>query len=242
MENQLDLFGLNTTDVRKKIQPATCEKSLNKIDLKAIDKASKISLKDVFRVFEIEDLQDFPTAVHRLLEKEIAERNQVYCELLELNGFDLSYDWFQNIYEDELAQRGQKKQDFTPNQVGVILSKITDTKPGKIYEPTAGNGSLLIANWWQRCLRYKFPYMHRPSQHMFECWELSNRSIPILLLNLSIRGMMGVVYHGDVLTQEIKCKYILLNRDDNTLGFSEIIKDENFNLKIVQNDNIKRNI
>ena len=60
---------------------------------------------------------------------------------------------------------------------------------------------------------------------MVTCWELSVRSIPILLLNLSIRGMMGYVYHGDILTKEIKQKYILLNRKDDALAFSEIIKD-----------------
>jgi len=59
---------------------------------------------------------------------------------------------------------------------------------------------------------------------MVTCWELSARSIPILLLNLSIRGIMGYVYHGDVLENEVKQKYILLNRKDDTLAFSEIIK------------------
>lgn len=190
--------------------------------------------KDIFRIFKIEDMQDLPNAVKNILETEVEVRNIVYLELLEANNYEVSKDWFQGIYEDELAQRSQKKQDFTPNQVGVILSKLTGYKPGSIYEPTAGNGSLLISNWWERCLIYEFPYLHRPSQHMFECWELSNRSIPILLLNLSIRGMMGVVYHGDVLTQEIKTKYILLNRKDDTLGFSEIIKDEKLNLKITE--------
>ena len=45
---------------------------------------------------------------------------------------------------------------------------------------------------------------------------------------------MGYVYHGDVLEKTIKAKYILLNRDNDTLAFSEIIKDEKLNLKIEQ--------
>lgn len=187
---------------------------------------------DIFSIFSINDILDLPGAIAKVISDDINVRDNIYLELLRINNHDMSYDWFQAIYEEELSQRGQKKQDFTPNQVGVILSRLTGTEPGKIYEPTAGNGSLLIANWWQRCLKYPFPYLHRPSQHMFECWELSDRAIPILLLNLSIRGMMGYVYHGDVLTQEKKAKYILLNRKDDTMGFSEIIKDENFNLKI----------
>ena len=44
---------------------------------------------------------------------------------------------------------------------------------------------------------------------------------------------MGYVYHGDVLTKEVKQKYILLNRKDDTLSFSEIIKAD-ITAKIVQ--------
>ena len=188
--------------------------------------------EQVFEIFGIEDMNDLPNAVMGILFT--SKRDAVYQRLLEVNNYDVSRDWFQSIYEDELSQRKQNKQDFTPNQVGVILSKLSGTDNGKIYEPTAGNGSLLIANWWQRCLASDFPLMHFPADHQIECWELSNRSIPILLLNLSIRGMMGVVYHGDVLEQTIKAKYILLNRNNDTLAFSEIINDTDNNKKIVE--------
>ncbi|HLP03868.1 MAG TPA: N-6 DNA methylase [Paludibacter sp.] len=188
--------------------------------------------KQVFEIFNIEDTNDLSNAVMNVLFSE--KRDEIYNALLEANNHDMSHDWFQLIYEDELAQRGQNKQDFTPNQVGVILSKLSGNDKGKIYEPTAGNGSLLIADWWQRCLNSDFPLMHFPSDHQIECWELSNRAIPILLLNLSIRGIMGVVYHGDVLEQTIKAKYILLNRNNDTLSFSEIIKDKDNNLKITE--------
>jgi len=191
--------------------------------------------QDLLSIFKIEDILDLPNAIENLLNGEISKRDDVYIKLLELNSYDVSFDWFQKIYEEDFAQRNQSKQDFTPNQVGVILSKITGFEKGKIYEPTAGNGSLLISNWWQRCLKSDFPLMHFPSDHMIECWELSNRAIPILLLNLSIRGIMGVVYHGDVLEKTVKQKYILLNRNNDTLGFSEIHKDSHNNLKIVEN-------
>jgi len=42
------------------------------------------------------------------------------------------------------------------------------------------------------------------------------------------------VYHGDILEQTIKSKYILLNRNNDTLNFSEIIHDKNLNLKITE--------
>jgi len=190
--------------------------------------------EQVFELFKIEDLNDLPSAISKILELELEERNSIYLKLLELNNYEMSKDWFQVIFEDELAQRKQNKQDFTPNTVGVILSKLTGHKKSTIYEPTAGNAGLIIANWWYRCQKADFPLMHFHSDHQIECWELSNRSIPIILLNLSIRGIAGVVYHGDVLEETIKAKYILLNRNNDTLGFSEIIKDKNLNLKLVR--------
>lgn len=177
---------------------------------------------DLFDLFNIEDLRDLPDAVMRILDGPIDVRNDIYHELIRMNGNDMSHDWFQELYENELSERKQKKQDFTPNALGVLCSELT-SQTGSIHEPTAGNGSMIIADWWQRCCK-KMPWEHFPSQNMVTCWELSNRSIPILLLNLSIRGIMGYVYHGDVLTMEVKQKYILLNRKDDTLSFSEIHK------------------
>lgn len=187
--------------------------------------------EELFNLFGIEDLKDLPSAVMNLLDGDIDARNEVYKELIRKNNGDMSYDWFQEIYETELSERKQKKQDFTPNILGVLCSNIT-SQSGSIHEPTAGNGSMIISDWWERC-RKKIPWEHFPSQNMITCWELSARSIPILLLNLSIRGMMGYVYHGDVLTKEVKQKYILLNRKDDTLAFSEIIK-ANANDEIIQ--------
>lgn len=191
--------------------------------------------EELFNLFGIEDLKDLPSAVMNLLDGDIDARNEVYKELIRKNNGDMSYDWFQEIYETELSERKQKKQDFTPNILGVLCSNIT-SQSGSIHEPTAGNGSMIISDWWERC-RKKIPWEHFPSQNMVTCWELSARSIPILLLNLSIRGMMGYVYHGDVLTKEVKQKYILLNRKDDTLAFSEIIK-ANANDEIIQRNEI----
>ena len=179
--------------------------------------------KDILNMFGIDDIIDLPEAVMRLIEGDSEKRTEVYKEMLELADFDLSYDWFQQIYEDELSQRRQKKQDFTPNSIGVIAAKICGLQQRSVYEPTAGNGSMLIADWNAK-MQQQLPWQFFPSKNIFECWELSDRSIPILLFNLSIRGMMGVVYHGDVLERKIKQKYILLNRKDDALAFSEIHK------------------
>lgn len=170
------------------------------------------------QLFNIEDITDLPDSIMAILFLE--NRNSFYDKLIDLNKSDLSFDWFQRIYEDELAQRNQNKQDFTPNVVGTLLSQLTGITSGKIYEPTSGNGSLIIANWHYR--KTKLNELFHQEEHPVVCWELSARSIPILLLNLSIRGIVGTVYHGNVLTKEVKNNYQLVKSIDS--NYSQILK------------------
>lgn len=192
-----------------------------------------MTIKQVYELFGISDMIYLPEAVNKIITGDIIERNEFYKELIRINNNDLSKDWFSEIYESELAQRKQNKQDFTPNSVSKLASLLTGNPKGWIHEPTAGNGGMIIVDWWIRC-KNVLPWEYFPSENMISCWELSDRALPILLLNLSIRGIMGYVYHGDVLTQEVKAKYILLNRKDDPLAFSEIIKDVNNEKQIYQ--------
>jgi hypothetical protein len=188
---------------------------------------------DIFRIFNIDDLRVLPERIMQVISGDIKARDGIYSECLNVNRNDLSYDWFQGIYEEELSERGQKKQDFTPNSVGHLASLLTGNKNGIVHEPTAGNGSMIIADWYNRCQK-SIVWDLFPSENMIDCWELSDRSIPLLLFNLSIRGIMGYVYHGDVLEKIVKQKYILLNRNDDVLAFSEIIPVE-LNVTICKN-------
>ena len=192
-----------------------------------------MTIAQIYDFFKIDDLIDLPNSVWNVLSLPLDERNDIYMRLLEVNGHDLSHEWFQEAYEEELAQRRKGKQDFTPNEVGSLASILTGNPKGKVHEPTAGNGSMIIADWWNRC-RMGTPWDFFPSENMVDCWELSDRSVPILLLNLSIRGIMGYVNHGDVLERTREARYVLLNRRDDALGFSEVIKDEKMNMRIIR--------
>ena len=187
--------------------------------------------QELFNLIGIDDISKLSGRIMEIIMGDTEYRDYIYTELIKINNYDMSYDWFQEIYENELSERKQKKQDFTPRELSIICSDLT-SQSGTIHEPTAGNGSMIIADWWQRCSKL-IPWEHFPSQHMVTCWELSSRSLPILLLNLSIRGIMGYVYHGDVLENDVKQKYILLNKQDDTLSFSDVIK-ANINDKIVK--------
>lgn len=187
---------------------------------------------ELLKVFNVNEIRLLPETIMSVLMGDIENRDRIYRQLLHLNNYDLSYDWFQQIYEEEMSQRREMKQDFTPQVLGSIASMLCGDQQRSTYEPTAGNGSMLISDWHNK-LSKCYPWEFFPSMNQIECWELSDRSIPILLLNLSIRGIMGVVYHGDVLELKIKQKYILLNRHDDALAFSEIHKVEN-NAKIIK--------
>lgn len=180
---------------------------------------------DCCRIFNVEDIIDLPQAAMNIVMGDRERRDAVYRELLSVNRYDMSFDWFRQLYEEEFAQRKKQKQDFTPVEVSEIVAKIALPTVGTIHEPTAGTGGLIISAWWEQCRR-AIPWDYYPSQHMISVWELSDRAIPLLLLNLSIRGIMGYVYHGDVLEGTVKARYILLNRSDDALWFSDVVKAE----------------
>lgn len=180
--------------------------------------------EDCFRIFHVEDIMDLPQSVMNVVMGDREQRDAIYKELLSVNHHDMSFDWFRQLYEEEFAQRKKQKQDFTPLEVSEIVAMLALPTVGSIHEPTAGTGGLIISAWWEQCRRV-IPWEYFPSKHMITVWELSDRAIP-LLLNLSIRGIMGYVYHGDVLERTVKARYILLNQKDDALGFSDVVKAE----------------
>lgn len=180
--------------------------------------------KDTLTLFAIEDISDLPSAIMNIIERgDNSEQKNLYKELLRLNNNDVSYDWFQLLHEDELSEQKRNGQHFSPPELGRLLSTLTGRPNGVIHEPTAGTGDMIIQDWWERCTS-TFPFNYRPSDNIVSCWELSSRSVPILLINLAVRGIMGEVYHGDVLERTIKNRYVLINEQDDFLAFSKIIK------------------
>lgn len=175
----------------------------------------------VLELFDCRDMRLLPECIMKVLFSE--KRDEVYKNLLELFNYDVSYEWFASLYESELSERKEKKQDFTPNTVSLLCSALVGSIDGGTYEPTAGNGSMIIADWWRKASLH-IPFDFYPSLNPVECWELSDRSLPILLLNLSIRGIVGIVHHGDVLEQKEFATYRLTNEEDDCLGFSKIIR------------------
>lgn len=110
---------------------------------------------------------------------------------------DLSFDWFTDYFQEEHSNRKDKKQDFTPQGVTDLASRLLG-KSESNADICAGTGGLTIKRWTQ----------DRHAQ--FYCEEYSDRAMPFLLFNLMIRNINGIVVHGNALTRENKHVYKLV--------------------------------
>lgn len=168
----------------------------------------------------ISESYEMPVRLMEILQNKI-HREELFEKFLEIKQ-DLSYDWFTDYYQQEQGDREALKQDFTPDCIGEIISRINGSA-GSIADICAGTGGLTIKLWQSN--RNSF----------FHCEELSSRAIPVLLFNLAIRGINAEIVHGDVLTREVKAIYRLEPHG----RFSGIRKVEN--VEIVEYDAVVMN-
>lgn len=161
------------------------------------------------------------TLLKLMMDKE--ERERIFRLFLE-EEWDVSYDWFHTYFQEEQADRKVKKQDFTPQSIAKLLTALTGSNVnggGMRLDVASGTGGLIIDRWHQDRMSHS-PFEYKPSMYFYQCEELSDRALPFLLFNLSIRGMNATVVHGDTLTREINQVYFIQNDNDDYLQFSSI--------------------
>lgn len=134
--------------------------------------------------------------------------NNSNCEkFIELVNGDLETDYLQKIWQFYMADRKDKKQDFTPKSLGKLVAELTkNTTEEWCYDMCSGSGALTIQKWITN------------KNLKFVCEELDTNLIPFLLFNLKIRNIEGYVINGNVLTGERKAVYKLTKGEK----FSEI--------------------
>ena len=190
---------------------------------------TKNILSEVNHILGINDSYQAPDRVLALVTgDDRRERDRVYYELAELFGSDYSRDWFFEYFQEEHADRRQNKQDFTPPCIASIIhdvlhamfSKQCDDKEIS-YDPAAGTGQLVIRDWWLT-RKGQMPWEYKPMEHLVVCSELSVKTIPFLLLNLSIRGICGMVFHANSMTNGIYQVYVLTNEKNDPLHYSDV--------------------
>lgn len=166
-------------------------------------------IEKINKILNIDDSYKAPERVMNMLYNK-KEREKVCKELLKLFNNDVSCDWFREYYEQEQAERKTKKQDFTPQCVTELVSKIVGNKAPS-YDCCSGTGGITISKWYNDCLQEN-PFSYNPAEHLYVCEELSDRATPFLLLNLIIRGMNAIVIQCDVLTRQCKGIFFIYNQ------------------------------
>ena len=199
----------------------------------------KFDVKTVNKLLGIDDAFKAPTKMMDLM-LDPKKREETFKKFLEIET-DMSYEWFQEYFGDEQAERKSKKQDFTPTSISNLVAKLVGKDNSTYYEPAAGTGSMLIAKWWNDRLKnplYKRPetdnplikfltsptFTYDPRAYWYQAEELSDRAIPFLIFNMAIRGMNGSITQCDSLSRKATRAFFIRNDTDNYLGFSEVIE------------------
>lgn len=184
--------------------------------------AIKNMLSKVNGLLEIDESYEAPSKMMFILkDRELAKKT--FFAFLEEFEYDLSYEWFNQYFEDEHADRRNKRQDFTPTSVSKLMAEMfSESNGGIIYEPAAGTGSTIIQHWYKN-IRSDYIWNYNPMSVLYYCYELSDKTIPFLLFNLMIRGVNAVVIHGNTLTKETKNVYHIFNETNNPMGFSSLM-------------------
>lgn len=123
---------------------------------------------------------------------------------------DLTKDLFRDYFQEQHADRKGLKQDYTPDAICKIISKLQNEKD-TILDVCSGTGALSL-----------FSY-NENNELSITCEEISQKSISTLLFNLAIRNIHGYVYRKDVLKNEILDVYQL----EKGKKYSIITKVEN---------------
>lgn len=187
--------------------------------------ATESTLSKVNRLIGVNESYKAPERIMEIIsDKDLA--SEIFKKFLKEFDFDLSYEWFNKYFEDEHADRKNRKQDFTPTSVSRLMSEMlgSEQQNGVIYEPAAGTGSTIVSHWHKESRKHRFPWDYQPDNYLYVCEELSDKTIPFLLFNILIRGMNALVIHGNTLTREAKEVYYCDNKKNAYMCFSELRK------------------
>lgn len=102
---------------------------------------------------------------------------------------DMTTDWLQKIYQYYLADRTEKKQDYTPSSIAKFMGMLTG-ESDRIVDMCAGSGALIIQKWCEN------PNIR------FTAIEYDENVIPFLVFNMVIRNIRCRVLHKNALIDD----------------------------------------
>lgn len=172
----------------------------------------KITNQTINNLLEIKESYELPDKLMALL----LDNNsmiKLFDKFMEYD-IDLTKDLFRDYFQEQHADRKSLKQDYTPDAICKIISKLQNEKD-ILLDVCSGTGALSL-----------FSY-NENNDLSIVCEELSQRSISTLLFNLAIRNIKGYVLRKDVLKNEILDIYKL----EKGTKYSTITKSENIEEK-----------
>lgn len=153
-----------------------------------------VKIKDIFNVDDLSKLGD---ALKDCVLNHDVEKFDAFVALVG----DLSQDWLQKVYQYYLADRKEKKQDYTPKCLAELLAAFTDGDD--VVDLCAGSGALTIQAWARDT---------RSPNRKFELYEADDAVVPFLLFNLAVRNIGATVYVGDALMGEVRETFVVKKR------------------------------
>lgn len=150
-----------------------------------------VTSDQVNAILGITEAHEMPERMMSIL-RDKQQREIVFKQFVDL-GVDLSTDFLREYFQEDVAARKSLKQDYTPDCICSLIAKLHEPAE-TVIDVCAGSGALTIAT-------------ARDSRVI--CEELSTAAVPLLLFNLSIRGIEGTVMRRDVLTRATHAIYEL---------------------------------
>lgn len=154
--------------------------------------------KKIKDIFNVDDLSKLGDSLKRCVED---NDKSVFDAFVQLVDGDLSQDWLQKVYQYYLADRKEKKQDYTPKCLAELLAAFTDGDD--VVDLCAGSGALTIQAWARDT--------NNPNRK-FELYEADDAVVPFLLFNLAVRNIGATVYVGDALMGEFRETFVVTKR------------------------------
>lgn len=167
------------------------------------------------RILKISESFQMPNILMSIL-TDVELREKVLQAFVD-EGEALDHDWFTQYFEEDHSNKSKMAQDFTPCAVADILADVVG-EGAIVADVCSGTGGLSISFWNH----------YKEKQPTFYCFEYSERAIPLLLLNLSIRNIKAYVWRTNILTGEVFEKYEVIPTDH----FSTIAKGDFENLPL----------
>lgn len=182
----------------------------NQMTLFNNNKKEKITNKIINEIIGIKESFELTDKLMTLLFNENI-KNNLFDKFMNYD-IDLSKDFFRDYFQEQHSDRKGLKQDYTPDCICKIIARLQE-KSNKLLDVCSGTGALTLFS------------LNENNDCLVQCEELSSRSIPILLFNLSIRNKQGYVLQKDVLKNEITNIYKL----EKSNKYSTIIKCDEIN-------------